>query len=132
MTLQERKDKMLALRKEGYNCAQSLIMCFPDITGFDDDTVARLTAGLGSGVGAMGEICGAANAMALIAGTRFSSSATDKGPAAKEVNALCRIFADTNGGRITCRDLKGKPGIRPCNALIEQAIEILHSRYCQQ
>ncbi len=131
MTLEQRLNLMYDLRKQGYNCAQSVVMCFPDVTDIDSDTAARLTSALGSGIGGLGEICGAANGIALVAGARFTSNPADKAPAAKEAHELCTQFAESNGGRITCRDLKGKDGVRSCNELIAQAIEILHNQYCK-
>ncbi len=121
---------MYDLRRQGYNCTQSLILCFPDLTGLDDETAARITSGLGSGVGGLGEICGAANGIALVVGSQYSANPADKAAAAATTRELCSIFASANGGRINCRDLKGKEGIRPCNQLIAQAIEILHNKYC--
>lgn len=131
MTLEERLNLMYDLRRQGYNCTQSLVMCFPDITGLDSDTAARITSAMGSGIGGLGEICGAANGIAFVAGSRFTSDPADKASAAKEARELCTQFADDNGGRIRCRDLKGKEGIRPCNELIARAIEILHNKYCK-
>lgn len=127
MTLEERKAKALELRRQGYNCAQTVIMVFPDVTGLDEATAARIASGLGSGVGATGEICGVANAMAICEGMRHGSEASEKAAAAKAAGCLCRDFAAANGNRIACRDLKGKEGVRPCNELILQGIEIFHN-----
>lgn len=121
---------MYELRRQGYNCTQSLILCFPDLTGLDEQTAARLTSGLGSGVGGLGEICGVANGIALVVGSQFTADPVDKAAAAKVTRELCTQFTADTGGRINCRDLKHKEGIRPCNELIALGIEILHNKYC--
>lgn len=127
MTLQERIDKAMELRRQGYNCAQAVIMVFPDMTGLDAETAARITSALGSGVGGQKEMCGVANAMAMCVGMRHGAAPEDKVAAMKDAGELCQVFREGNDGRINCRDLKGQEGIRPCNALIAQAIEILHN-----
>ena len=127
MTIQERIDKAMELRRQGYNCAQAVILVFPDLTNLNDETAAKISSGLGTGTGGIGELCGAANGMALCAGMRHGAAPEDKVAAMKDVGALCRQFAEGNQGRIRCCELKGKEGIRPCNDLIAQAITILHN-----
>lgn len=127
MNLTERKALAAELRAKGYNCAQCVLMAFPDITGLDADTAARVAAGLGSGVGAMGEICGVANAMAIAEGLTGGSAPADKKSAAARSHALCSAFAEANDGRITCRCLKSPGARRSCDQLIQQGVEILHN-----
>ncbi|MDE6010331.1 MAG: C-GCAxxG-C-C family protein [Muribaculaceae bacterium] len=125
-TLEERKTEALRLRHEGYNCSQSVIMAFDDITGLEAETAARLTSGLGTGVGGSGEICGVINAMALTQGMLQSAGPSGKAASAREVRKLLDEFAESNRGRVRCADLKGKEGIRPCADLVLQGVEILH------
>lgn len=118
------QEEALNLRKEGYNCAQCVLMACNDILGITKETAALIAAGLGSGV-ARGEICGVANALAIAEGLR-TNDATPSGklkvmPRAK---AICDRFAEPYGGKITCRDLKGKCGAT-CPELICQGISIL-------
>lgn len=126
LTLDQRQEKALELRRKGYNCAQSVIMAFPDITGLDNATAARLTSALGAGVGSTGEICGAALGMSIAEGMRHGAEASEKVVAMRGANVLLSRFKAENGNRIVCRELKGKQGVRPCDELILQAITILH------
>ena len=48
-----------ANHKKGYNCAQSVSCAFSDRTDFDEETIFRLTEGLGLGMGGMQGMCGA-------------------------------------------------------------------------
>lgn len=118
------KDKALELRGKGYNCAQCVLMALAPKVGIDDETAARICSGLGSGVGGSGQICGAANALAMAESCLHGTAPTDKVEAMKAVRKLIDRFSAENGDRINCCDLKGKEGIRPCNELIAQAVEI--------
>ncbi|MDE7381053.1 MAG: C-GCAxxG-C-C family protein [Muribaculaceae bacterium] len=128
MTLQQRLEKAADLRSKGYNCAQSVLMVFDDKTGLSPSEAARLCSALGSGAGC-GELCGVPNAMAIAVGYTFSDNPADKVHAMKTARQLIDIFASGNKGRLRCADLKGKEGIRPCNDLIAQGIEILHNHF---
>lgn len=128
-SLDQRKERALALRKQGYNCSQSVILVFDDIIGIDKDTIAKLTSGLGTGVGALREICGVVNAMAITQGFLQSPAPEGKAPSAKIAGDLGRKFAEGNKGFLRCCDLKGKDGIRPCNDLVLQGVEILHNYF---
>lgn len=119
----------LELRKQGYNCAQCVLMALAPKVGLDKSTAARISSGLGSGVGATGEICGAANAMAMAESMLHGDLPADKAEAAKSVRTLIEKFKEENGNRITCRELKGKEGVRPCNELIAQAVEIFNKAH---
>lgn len=126
MTLDERKALALDLRKKGYNCAQSVVLAFPELTGSDADLIARMTSGLGSGVAGSKEICGVITGMSVARGIRESAAPEGKAASAKACRVLMDEFAAQNGGRVRCADLKGQPGIKPCNELVLQGVEILH------
>lgn len=124
ITTEERIDKALTLRKEGYNCAQTVMMAFPDATGVDDKTAAVMTASLGAGV-ASGEICGVANAIAIAQGfITADSSPLSKNKAMPATKKLLEEFSRPFGGCLSCRELKGKCG-KSCEELIASGISIL-------
>ena len=116
----------MELRRLGYNCAQAVLMVFDDVTGLPEETAARISSGLGTGVGGSRELCGAVVGMALTESMRHGSAPTDKTAAMKAVGKLTDEFKVRNGGCVRCADLKGIPGKAPCNELICQAIEIMH------
>lgn len=129
MTLEERKDKAMRLRRDGYNCSQAVLLAMSDITGLDDDIAAQVAVGFGGGVGGMKEVCGAVSAMAIASGLIEKAGASDKQHIYEEVQQFALRFKERSDGRILCRDLKAPGAARPCNMLIEDAIEILHSKY---
>lgn len=127
MTLQQRLDKAAELRTQGYNCAQSVILAFPDVTGLDNDLAARLTAALGAGLAASGEVCGVVNAMSIVQGLRGGSSPADKGPATLGARSMIDSFTAETDGRIRCRDLKTPPQKISCNDLVAKGVRIVHN-----
>ena len=59
----------------GYNCAQSVIAAFADIYPSDDiDTLLRLSASFGGGMGRLRMTCGAASGMFMLAGLENGSA----------------------------------------------------------
>ena len=62
MNKEERLKKAESIRRQGYNCAQTVAMAFADLTGIDEETTARATAGFGGGIGGMQEVCGVVSA----------------------------------------------------------------------
>ena len=124
MTLEERKVLGKLLHGRGYNCAQCVLLAFEDKTGLESATASRLAMGLGAGVGAQGEICGAITGMAIGLGLMRGEDPAGKGAVNKEVRQLTDKFKERNCDYVRCHDLK-KKGKRPCDALISDAIEIL-------
>lgn len=123
------KDKAMELRKEGYNCAQCVLMALAPKIKIDEETAARLCSGLGAGVAGSGQICGAANAMAMAESALHGTAPGDKVEAMKAVRKLIDRFAEENGNRINCCDLKGVEGVRPCAELITQAVGIFEEAH---
>ena len=132
------------LFRKGYNCSQSVLLAFGDITGFDDDTAARLASSFGGGIGRMREVCGAVSGAAMVLGLVKGYSDPDDLVAKKAHYALVRTFADRfkeRNGSVICRELLsgvqtstgGDPEARtteyykkrPCPELVRQAAEIL-------
>lgn len=61
-------EKAVELFYTGYNCAQSVLLAFSDMTGFDESTSLRLASSLGAGIGGAREVCGAVNVAAMVYG----------------------------------------------------------------
>ena len=56
----ERMKKADAFQKMNFNCAQSVLAAFGDLTGLDDETAKKVAGGLGGGIGGCrNEVCGA-------------------------------------------------------------------------
>lgn len=132
ISLDKRKEEALELRRQGYNCAQSVLMVFDDVIGLPKTTLCRLVSGLGTGVGGSGELCGVPNAMAIAQGYQFPPEASAKVESMKRARKLMEQFRTFSNGKLRCADIKGSEHPVPCNDLILHGIEILHNLYASE
>ena len=129
--------------KQGYNCAQSVVMAFRDLTGYSEEESARLASSFGGGLARMREVCGTVSGMAIVAGILYGY-ADPKVPGAAAnhyalVQKLAEKFRERNGS-IICRELLGDKSAlrstpeprteefykrRPCLRLAREAAAIL-------
>ena len=94
----------------GYNCAQAVVMAFDDIMGQSPETLARMAAPFGGGMGRMREVCGTVSGMAMLAGEICPSVDPKNLEERKNNYALVQHFAErfrSENGDIVCRRLIG-------------------------
>ena len=137
-------EKAEKLFKEGYNCAQSVLCAFEDVTGFERETAAKLASSFGGGLGRMREVCGAVSGAAMVLGLAKGYSDPEDFDAKKAHYALIQEFAarfKEQNGSIICRELLSGSGAsngftperrtdgyyqkRPCAELCRRAAEIV-------
>ena len=138
-----KREKAMALFKEGYNCSQAVLGAFAEELGFDMDTAMRLSSSFGGGMGRMREVCGAVSGMFMAAGVLFGYSDPRDNSAKQEhyrrIQELAEKFKERNK-YIVCRQLLGLEGQdsspvpsdrtreyykkRPCAELVGDAAEI--------
>lgn len=128
------EEKVLnALKKHdhGYNCAQSVACTFCEEMGIDEETMFRITEGMGLGMGSMDGTCGAIGAAAILSGLKNSTVHLDhpdsKAVSYKSSRQCLNDFKDQNGS-IICRELKGVDTgkvLRSCNDCIADAVRII-------
>ena len=118
------KEKAVALRSQGFNCAQSVLGALGEYTGLDEKTALALSAGFGGGV-RCGEICGAVCGAVMALGLRHPwndpEDASAKAEVARITMAFTKRFSEAHGC-IRCFDLKHSGGY-PCSELIAWAAE---------
>lgn len=144
-----RKEKAMALFREGYNCAQSVVLAFSDLTGVDEAVLSRMSCSFGGGMGRLREVCGAVSGMSMVAGLLRGYEGAETGSVKAEhytlVQSLAKEFEAQNGA-IVCRELlnlrqkRDDPTpaertaqyyqSRPCERLVGSAAEIL-ARYLE-
>lgn len=129
MTLEQRKELAGAMRAQGCNCAQAVIVPFTAELGIDPQTLRALTAALGSGVAATREICGVPNTIAIARGLVCDRKGMTKAQTVADARALIDRFSESNDNLLRCAELKGRPGCPTCNELIAQGIELLHESF---
>ena len=136
------REKALENFMKGYNCSQSVVVAFCDVTGMTEEYAARLASSFGGGVGRMREICGAVSGMLLVAGLLYGYDTPGDDVGKKEHYALVQHLAGQfrdKEGSIICREILKNPpsdpnptprtaefyAKRPCGRLVALAAEIL-------
>ncbi len=141
---ENKREKAQALFKQGYNCAQSVLLAYADELNLDKKTAAMIASSFGGGMGRMREVCGAVSGMFMVMGMKKGySEAEDTEGKAKlyaQVQELAKRFREMNGS-IICRELldgvenstASTPSERtqqyykkrPCELLVGDAAEIV-------
>lgn len=142
-----RKEKAMAYFRQGYNCAQAVVLAFADLTDMDEATLSRMSCSFGGGMGRLREVCGTVTGMFLVTGLLrgYDGAETGEVKAAHyaRIQALAKEFERQNGS-IVCRELlalrqkhRDDPtpearteayyAGRPCAELVGNAAEILEN-----
>lgn len=127
---------------QGYNCSQSVVVAFCDVTGLTPRNAARLASSFGGGMGRMREVCGAVSGMLLVAGLLYGYETPGDDESKRRhyrlVQTLAGKFREKEHS-IICREiLKNPPSdpaptprtaefykTRPCARMVYCAAEIL-------
>ena len=103
-----RKEKAMAYFRQGYNCAQAVVLAFADLTDMDEATLSRMSCSFGGGMGRLREVCGTVTGMFLVTGLLrgYDGAETGEVKAAHyaRIQALAKEFEKQNGS-IVCREL---------------------------
>ena len=95
---------------KGYNCSQSVVCAFGDVTGLDDNFAKRLSSPFGGGMGRLREVCGAVSGVLIVLGLLEGyddiEDISKKTELYKKVQKLASDFEENNGSYI-CRELLG-------------------------
>ncbi len=127
---------------KGYNCAQSVVVAFCDVTGLTPEFAARMSSSFGGGMGRMREVCGAVSGMLMVAGLLYGYATPGDDVSKMAHYALVQELAGKFRERensIVCREiLKNPPSDpnptprtaefykkRPCARLVALAAGIL-------
>jgi len=101
-------EKAKNLFLNGYNCSQSVLIAFSDVTGLDEKTAFKVASSFGGGMGRLREVCGAVSGMFMVAGLLYSkdelTTNSDKVKHYALIQELAKKFKEKNGS-IICREL---------------------------
>lgn len=143
----DRAKRAAELFREGYNCAQSVVLAFEDQLPLSREHLAAMSSSFGGGMGRLRQVCGAVSGMFILAGFAHGtvSPADDKAKAEhyRLIQELAAEFTCRNDS-IICRELLGldlKTGqaddfipskrtesyyaSRPCEQFVYDAAEIV-------
>ena len=101
------------------NCTQSVLCAWEDKIPVDHDTLMKLGAGYGAGMGCMQATCGA-----LIGAVMAAGSVTDGKGTPRTARSILTSFQEKSGATI-CKDLKGvETGkvLCPCAQCVRNAV----------
>ncbi len=118
MTIEERAARAVKL-KAGCNCAQAVVLSYADKLPLEEETLRKLAAGYGGGMGCMEGTCGALVGAVMVAGMLTDGQGT--GRYAREI---LLGFRERCGATI-CKDLKGvETGkvLCPCTECVRNAV----------
>ena len=103
-------DKARELFKQGYNCSQAVVLSFADELPIDFDSLVKISASFGGGIGRMREICGAFSGVCMVIGMLLSNADTNKPDKKKEHYEIVQAFAEEfkkRNGSYRCYELLG-------------------------
>jgi C_GCAxxG_C_C family probable redox protein len=98
---------------QGFGCAQAVLAAFAEDYGLDPVTALRMSTGFGSGMGRMGEVCGALTGGFMVIGLqhgKVNSDGSKYGPATETCYAKVALLAErfkAQQGTIFCKELTG-------------------------
>src|SRR4030042_1184135 len=108
--MSDKIEKAVGCFREGFNCAQAVFFSYGGELGLDRETALRAAAGMGGGMGGLGEVCGAVTGAMMAIGLKHGhTEAKDKETKAKTY-AHVRDYAGrfrARNGSILCRELLG-------------------------
>lgn len=95
--------------KQGYNCAQAVVLAFADHYGLEESFAAHISSSFGGGIGRMRETCGAACGMFMLAGLEVKGDYPDPELKKQNYEVVQRLANDFKAetGSIICKELLG-------------------------
>lgn len=118
----------------GLNCAQSVVAAFADLfPDTDRDTLLRIAASFGGGMGRMRLTCGAVSALAMLAGLENGSASVENDTRAENyalVQQLAGAFREENDSLICAELLALRSGKMEPPRPSERTAEYYRSRPC--
>lgn len=127
-----RTERAVALRAQGYNCAQAVACVFDKEIGLDHDLIRQMMVGFGGGMGNRRGTCGALSGAILLIGLLNRDRQLSKQEAHEYATEIVERFQEENGA-LLCYELKGlETGkmLASCPQCIQSAIKIAEDVLC--
>ena len=112
----DHREKAAELFLQGYNCAQSMMVAYCDVTGLTPEFAAKLSSSFGGGMGRMREVCGAVSGMLMVAGLVYGYDTPGDDVSKKAHYHLVQHLAGKfreEAGSIVCREILKNPPSDP-------------------
>lgn len=129
--MESRVEKTIELHGKGYNCAQAVACAYCDLVGIEEETMFKMTEGMGLGMGGMEGTCGAITGACILAGVKNSTGNLDYPNSKVNTYKLSREIVESfkvKNGSVVCKDLKGVQSgkmLRSCSGCIMDAANLV-------
>ena len=100
--MENRGEKAVWLKHNGHNCCQAVLAAFAGEAGLEPETLKKLGAAFGTGMGCMEATCGALCGAEMLLGLAEYQGA----PLRARAKEMYRVFEERCGATL-CKDLKG-------------------------
>ena len=77
--------------RNGYNCAQCMMVAFADVIGIDKESALRLSSAFGGGMGRLREVCGSVSGTFMVLGFLYGYDNPADYEAKKELYARVHL-----------------------------------------
>lgn len=124
--MMDKSEQAVINKHNGCNCAQAVLMCYSDELGISEETLKKMGAAFGVGMGCMEATCGALCAVEMILGLEKYEGK----PILRNAREIHEEFRQKCGATI-CKDLKGiETGkvLCECDDCVRNAVRILESK----
>lgn len=94
--------------KQGFNCAQSVLIAYADELGLPEETALKISTGFGAGMGRAQEVCGAVSGALMVISLLYGRGKNDGREKTVDTYLKVRQFIEAFTkvhGTIICRDL---------------------------
>ncbi len=129
----DRQEKAYECFKEGYNCAQAIIMAFSDDLPIDKELLLKFSSAFGGGFARTRNLCGAVAGIGMVLGVlkdTLGSVAEDKKDIYEKVRNLTDQFEAMNGSLLCGELLKNIKNITKDYVPSERTAEYYAVRPC--
>jgi C_GCAxxG_C_C family probable redox protein len=102
-------EKAVAYHRDGYNCAQAVLLTLYDYMypGSKNEVIPKIATGFGGGIGRCGNLCGALSGGVMAVGLKYGVNeinAEKKLQTYAQAQALFKLFEEQHGS-VMCRSL---------------------------
>lgn len=129
--MESRLEKVMELRKKGYNCCQAVTCSYCDLVGVDMSVAFRSSEAFGLGIAGSMNTCGSVLGIVYLAGLKYSDNNLEnpksKHETYQKTKKLIDLFEDKNTSTI-CREIKGLTTgkcLRSCHGCVIDACKIV-------
>lgn len=129
------ENEAIRLFREGYNCSQSIVLAFCDVTGLDAETALKISSSFGGGMGRMREVCGAVSGMFMVVGMLYGytdpKSSSDKNSHYARIQKLAAEIKRLYGSYV-CREILKPLNLDSAPISTERTPEFYKLRPCER